>query len=138
METVRICDKAIPVVPQRHARLRHRLNGQDLNKLIGREYASESYRLLSILIPALPGEIPLWQWEGYGSQEAMDAGEYVEADDRSPTTDAIAEAFEKALKVNAVGRLGKLLSTIQSVQQMGESAQAMAATEGAADPSSPS
>lgn len=133
METIRICDRTVPVAAQRHAYLRHNLSGADLQKVVSGSYASESYRLLCVLIPPLK-DIPLWQWEGYGSQEAMDAGDYKEADDRSPTTDEIAAAFETALKVNGAGRVAKLFNVVQQVQQMGQDAASAGAGE--VDPTS--
>lgn len=134
METIRICDQQIPVSPQRHARVRRLISGLDLQTLMSKNYGVESYRLLSTLVPTLPEAIPLWQWEGYGSPEAMESDDYKEADDRSPTTDEIAMAFETVLKVNGVGRLGKIMNVVQTVQSMSDQGrQAMGAT----DPTSP-
>lgn len=114
METLNICNKVIPVVPQRHARLRHLLKPGDLQKVMSKDYSQESYRVLGILIPALPEMIPEYQWEGYASQEAMDKGEYVEELDLSPTTMEIVTAFEKAFQVAGGGRLGKIMSLVEA------------------------
>lgn len=129
METITLGQhKGIPVVPQRHARLRHRLSRQDFDKLMSGDYAAESYRLLCVLIPAIdpetpanranPGGIPLWEYDGYGSQEAYERGEYVEEDDKSPDTAEIVNAFETALMVAGVGRLGKIMSLVESIGTM--------------------
>ena len=104
----------IPVVPQRHARLRHQLSPEDFERLMSSDYAAESYRLLCVLIPAIKDTMPLWEYEGYGSQEAMDAGEYHEESDRSPTTDEIINAFEVAFQVSGAGRMGKIIDLIQA------------------------
>lgn len=122
MELVQLGDKKYPVVAQRHARLRHKLSKDDFQKIMTAEYGVESYRVLSILIPALiqinetTGEpnLPLWEWEGYASQEAMENDEYDEMLDRSPTTEQIVLAFEKALMVGGASRMGKLVSLIQA------------------------
>lgn len=113
-ETVTIGDHELLVVPQRHARLRRKLSAEDLEGIMSSNYASESYRVLSILIPQLPQKIPLWEWEGYASQEAMDADEYDEESDRSPTTADIINAFETAFMVSGAGRLGKIVDLIQT------------------------
>lgn len=113
-DTVRIGDHVIPVVAQRHARLRRLLSAEDFEKIMSADYASESYRVLSILIPELPRAIPLWEWEGYGSQDAMDRDEYVEDADQSPTTAEIVDAFETALMVSGADRLGKIVNLVQA------------------------
>lgn len=110
--------KAIPVVPQKHARLRNRLSAEDFASIMGKNYAAESYRLLSILIPEVPKRIPLWEYEGYGSQEHMDRGEYVDDLDNSPTTAEIVNAFEKALMVSGAGRLGKIIDLVGTVTNL--------------------
>lgn len=119
MDTIALGNhKGIPVVPQKHARLRHRLGAQDFANIMGRNYGTESYRLLCILIPTIETSIPLWEYEGYGSQEQMDRGEYVEELDNGPTTAEIVNAFEVALKVSGAGRVGKILDLIGSVGKL--------------------
>lgn len=107
---------AIPVVPQRHARLRNLLKTGDLEKLATADYGPETYNLLTALIPVLPSHLPLWEWEGFGSQEAMDSDTYDEALDKSPTTAQIVDAFEAVVQVNGGDRLGKLLGLVTTVQ----------------------
>jgi hypothetical protein len=111
-ETIRIGNHVLPVVPQKHARLRNRLSAEDFQKIMSSNYAAESYRILSVLIPRLPDTIPLWEWEGYGSQEQMDNQEYIEDLDNSPTTAEIVNAFETALMVSGAGRLGKIVDLV--------------------------
>jgi hypothetical protein len=119
-EFIQLCGHNLPVVAQRHARLRHHLTGEDFNKVLSKDYSTEAYRVLSILIPALPDAIPEYVWEGFGTQEAWESymrgnrDEYNEDNDNSPTPDDIAAAFEKALNVNGANRLGKLLTVINS------------------------
>ena len=119
-EFVQIAGKNIPVVPQKHARLRHHLSGNDLSKVMSGDYGHESYRVLSILIPALPGAIPEYEWEGFSGAEDLkryqegDRDAYNEELDNSPTPDEIGAAFEKAMSVNGANRLGKLLQLINS------------------------
>lgn len=114
METTKIGEHTLPVVPQRHAYLKHKLSAEDFTRIMSQDYGAESYRVLSILIPELPKQIPLWEWEGYASQEAMDAGDYNEAEDKSPTTAEIIDAFEKAFFVSGAGKMGKIVDLIQT------------------------
>lgn len=131
METITLGRRTdIPVVAQKHAKLRNRLSRKDFEGLMSGDYGTESYRLLCVLIPyidpqskqnkALPegGGIPLWEWEGYASQEAMEAGEYDEELDNSPDTAQIVHAFETALMVAGAGRLGKIISLVEGVTTM--------------------
>lgn len=122
METVKIGDHVLPVVPQRHARLRHLLSPEDFQAILTKDYARETYRVLGILIPALPERIPQWEWEGYASEEAMANDEYVEDLDKGPTTADIVNAFETALKVSGAGRLGKIIELVQMGQKLGDQA----------------
>lgn len=125
-ETVTIGDHVLPVVPQRHARLRHQLSPEDFTAIMSGNYGRESYRVLGILIPALPTMIPLYEWEGYVSEEAMDADDYDESKDKSPTTAEIIDAFETAFRVSGAGRLGKIVDLIQ----MGVQAQSTGMLQG--------
>lgn len=122
METIKIGDKIIPVVPQKHARLRHRLKPGDLQSILSREYSHQSYRVLSILVPLLPETVPEWEWDGFPTEDVwgayQDGNEDAFDEDNipasSPDVDQIVAAFEKALTVNGAGRLGKLLSLIET------------------------
>lgn len=117
METVKMGRHVLPVVPQKHARLRHQLSAGDFQALMSKDYAREAYRVLGILIPELVAQVPEWEFEGYASEEAWKAGDYVEALDNSPTTAEIIDAFEKAFIVSGAGRLGKIVDLIQSGQR---------------------
>ena len=114
METATIGEHRLPVVPQRHARLKHKLSPEDFTRLMSQDYGRESYRVLSILIPALPEQIPLYEWEGFASEEAMEADDYDEALDKSPTTAEIIDAFETAFLVSGAGKMGKIVDLIQT------------------------
>jgi len=128
MELVQVGRRNIPVVAQKHARLRHYLGAADFQRVLSSEYGHETYRILSILVPAIPHGVqnpsdptryavepfPEWEWEGYGSEDAWKAGEYDEELDQSPTGAEIVDLFEKALMVNGANRLGNLLSLVRS------------------------
>jgi hypothetical protein len=134
MELVPVGKRLIPVVAQKHARLRHYLTGEDFQKVLSMEYGHESYRILSILVPAIPNGVknidnpnvytlqplPEWEWEGFASEEAWraynngDRTAYDEDADRSPTGAEIVDLFEKSLMVNGANRLGNLLSLVRS------------------------
>ncbi len=118
--------RGIPVVPQRHARLRRHLTPEAFQRIMSREYGMESYRTLCILIPAIDpaskmniaaggGGIPLWEWEGYSSQEAMDNDQYDDDLDASPTTAEMVNAFETVLMVAGAGRLGKIMTLAETL-----------------------
>ena len=124
----------IPVVAQKHARLRHYLSQEDFQKVLSKDYGHESYRILSILVPAIPNGIknidnpsiytckplPEWEWEGFSSEEswkkynAGDRDAYDENSDHSPTGAEIVDLFEKALMVDEANRLGNLLTLVRS------------------------
>lgn len=117
--------KNIPVVPQKHARLRRLLTKEMLGRLMSADYSKEAYRTLCVLIPAIDPStplnqqngagIPLWEFEGYGSQEAMEQDAWTDEDDNSPTTAEIVNAFETALMVAGAGRLGKIIGLVESM-----------------------
>jgi hypothetical protein len=139
--TVQLGDRSFPVVPQKHARLRHHLSGEDFQLLFSKDYSAVGYRLLSVLIPAVthPGGMEQFEFEGFTSESAWqaymagDRDAYDENNDPSPTTDQIVEAMEKALMVNGAGRLGKLLNLIETAGEM----QKGAATKATPTPLSP-
>lgn len=135
METTVLGEHRLAVVPQRHARLRHLLTGEDLQAVLGAEYSKHAYRVLCVLIPTLEKEMPEWEFDGYGSEEAWKEQDYDETLDKSPTVDQIVEAFEIAIKVSGGNRLGKLLGLVQSVQKMTDQAEAEA--NAASTPPSP-
>lgn len=128
IKTVQLGDHRLPVVSQRHARLDHgarRFGFKD----VGEFYAAiaipvgdhqQRYRLLCLAIPELEKEMPLHEWCGYGSPEAMEQGEYVDAADRSPTDDEIAAAGHAVIEVNGVGRLGKIFGIVQTMSSLAQ------------------
>ena len=126
--TVRLGERIFPVVPQRHARLRHYLNGADFSKIMSGQYAGESYRLLCILIPAMDPKRPEnngqgilpWEWDGFSDEDSWrryhegDETAYDEYNDPSPTGDEIVAAFDTVLQVNGAHRLGKLVELLMA------------------------
>ncbi len=117
-EMVTIGKHTVPVVPQKHAKLRHQLSADDFSNLLSKDYARHAYRLLGILVPALPEVMPEWEFEGYASEEAWKNEEYVMDADEGPTTAQVIDAFEKALMVSGADRVGKLVEVIQAGQRM--------------------
>jgi hypothetical protein len=134
MELVQVGNRTIPVVAQKHARLRHHLHQDDFQKVFSKDYGHETYRILSVLVPAIPlgvrnlddpekytvDPFPEWEWEGFQSEDAWEAYKrgdrdvYDEDYDHSPTGAEIVDLFEKALMVNGANRLGNLLSLVRS------------------------
>jgi hypothetical protein len=107
----------IPVVPQKHARLRHRLSADDLQSILSKDYGPEAYRVLCVVVPALATAMPEWEFDGYASEEAARDGNYEEDADDSPTVAQIFEAFNQVIQVNTGGHLGKLTSILQLGQR---------------------
>lgn len=133
-ETVTLGKYTFPVVAQKHARLRHRLSADDFQSIMSENYGAESYRILCVLIPALDpasrqnvnagsGGMPLWEWEGFNSPEAMEADEWDEENDPSPTTSEIVNAFETALMVSGANRLGKIVDLVSAAGSLTKSTQ---------------
>lgn len=100
------------------------LKEDDFQRIMSKDYAAESYRVLSILIPALlpannPNGVPEWEWEGFPTNEVWERSKngedvYDEENDPSPTTAEMVAAFELALMVSGASRLGKVLNLVQS------------------------
>lgn len=115
METIKLGNhKGIPVVGQKHARLRHRLSLDDFQAILSAQYVENSYKILCVLIPAIK-QIPEYEYAGFVSQEAWDNDDYDEDNDPGPTTDEIVNAFEKALIVSGAGRVGKILDLARTM-----------------------
>lgn len=73
-----------------------------------------AYDALEVFIPKLSDyDMPRWRFLGYRSRDAMDAGDYSRADDKSPSFPQIIEAFEAAFATNGgqrlIGMLGKVI-----------------------------
>jgi hypothetical protein len=98
--------------PQRHAYLANRLGkffdrfseiaNQDVEarEAFFRLIQGHAYDLLCVFIPQLAKRMPRYEFEGFGSQQALDAGDYDEDQDTSPTFPEIVAAFEQALELN--------------------------------------
>jgi hypothetical protein len=124
METITLGGVDVNVVAQRHAYVSRCIGpafasvvakSQDVSaEITGIEqvldFAGESaYDLLIVLIPSLEKGIPKWQFMGFASQAAMDAGDYDRHADDSPTYPEIVNAFAVGLRVNGIDKLGKVI-----------------------------
>jgi hypothetical protein len=108
--TVTLGEHEVPVVAQPWAKLVNRL-GRFIPGLaesgnvsadgagMARFFGENAYEALCILIPRLKKVMPEWEFRGYESQQAFDAGEDPESDS-APTFPQIGEAFEVAIDVN--------------------------------------
>jgi hypothetical protein len=108
---VTLGEHTLPIYAQRHAYLMNRA-GRFVDEIVKRvadldtsqilvALQESSYELLCVLIPNLEKRVPEYEFRGFGSREAMDAGDYDEEADRSPTLPEIRTAFEVASRVNA-------------------------------------
>lgn len=108
---VTLGDHTVPVYPQRHAYLTNHLT-KFIESLTKQDINTESpgdvigflggrvYDLFAVALPTYVKRCPRWEFMGYGSAEAYEAQEYVEADDKSPTVPEQVTAFEVAARVN--------------------------------------
>lgn len=111
---VTLGEHTVPVYAQRHAYLQNRL-GRFIDHLLdeGLDDAGSildvvqqsAYELLCVLIPNLEKRVPEYEFKGYASREAYEAGDYDEETDRSPTVPEIRGAFAVAARVNAFDAL---------------------------------
>lgn len=104
------------VVPQRHAYLSRRVP-QVLNDMQGVELTGinqvtpQLHRMLAVFIPGDPdsgGLMPLHEWMGFASDDAMQRDAYSEADDHSPDVAQIVDAFKAVMRVNRFDLVGVL------------------------------
>lgn len=115
--TVVIGSYSYTVVPQRIGRLRKRLGRalgdlEDLQADSVAEFAGASLeRTHAILKVFIPDLMPLHEFCGYRSEEAMNADED-EDGDYGPTLPDIVAAFEVVMRVNRLDLLGHLRSVI--------------------------
>jgi hypothetical protein len=107
---VTLGEHTIPVYAQRHAYLINRL-GKFLSEIqdnIGDTDSDDllsfiqgrSYELLCAMMPNLGKRMPEYEYLGYASREAMEANDYEEEADRSPTLPEIRNALTVASTVN--------------------------------------
>ncbi len=103
--------KGVPVYGQRHAHLTNKLRkffralttlqaGLDGPEDFVSALGDQAYELLAVAVPTYTKRCPKYEFCGYGSQEAMEAEDYDEKDDASPTFPEILTAFEVAAVVN--------------------------------------
>jgi hypothetical protein len=111
----------IPVIPQKHAYLSHRLgpaiqgaidSGEGVSgDNIGQWLSGGAYAALSALIPTLPGLIPEYAFQGYSTAAAQEAGEFdpdAQPPAGCPTIPEIETAFRTAMAVNGIDKLVEL------------------------------
>ena len=119
---VTLGDHTLPVYAQRHAYLANRL-GRFIDSLLEgmqeidaagllNTLQEQSYELLCVLIPNLEKRCPEYEFRGFSSREALEAGDYDEHADKSPTLPEIREAFTVAARVNAFDVLAHLKGII--------------------------
>lgn len=145
--TVTLGTAEVPCYAQRHAYLSNRL-GKLLPSLLERgqaistdnllAFAGDSvYDVLCVLIPTLEKRIPRYQFAGFGSQQAYDAGEYDPDLDESPTLPEIREAIKVAIDVNGLDILGKASALIDPALLRAELSVRLAEAMSTETPSSP-
>jgi len=145
---VTLGDHTIPVYAQRHAYLLNRLGRfiSDLQASAGDVEGdvllaflqARSYELLCALMPNLDKRLPEYEYRGYGSREAMEAGDYDEHVDKSPTLPEIRHALEVASTVNGFDVLVHLKALIDPKLVRGWLSAQVAEAILASSPSSPS
>lgn len=131
-QVVKVGEKDVIVVPQKHARLRRRLSAEDFGKIMSADYGQESYRILGVLVPDLHKKIPEHEWEGFANKEDWETWKIEGEDPRDdrvaeeeeevcgPTTAEMINLFETAFRVSGAQRLGKLVDLFMTTQRMAE------------------
>lgn len=119
MIVTKLGDHEVPVVSQKIGYLSNKL-GDQLGDVMtstvgegstGQVLGSQAYNVLIVMIPKLKKLMPEYEFLGFGSKEALDAGEWVEEDDHSPTVEEIIDAFKAVSKVHG-GDLFKSLKDL--------------------------
>lgn len=104
-------DRTYQLVPQRIGRIRRKL-GEVISLLAEAEAEAPAeigdrlYEGLQVFIPDLD---PKWKLLGYRSESAMEADQYEEEADRSPTPPQIADTIEAIFNLHGGDRLVRLL-----------------------------
>lgn len=127
-KVVKLGEHDVMVVSQRHARLRFHADRLGFNSVeefllalaLPVDGGHDRFKLLCVAIPELAQKMQRWEWDGFGSQEAAETKIYDEDQDRSPSYDQIVAAGHAVVEVNGVGRLGKIVGLLQTMQKMGE------------------
>lgn len=83
----------------------------DAGALVG-FLGGRAYEALCIFIPNLPERMPEYEFAGYGSREAFDAGDYDENLDKAPTFPELIAAFETCFEVNGGKRFVSMLGGV--------------------------
>ncbi len=117
---VQLGDETYDVVPQRVGRVKKHL-GREIAALSDFQLSGgldgfvsssleRTWRILKVLIPDL---MPLWEFQGYRSEQAMDEDEFLEdGKEYGPTLPQIVDAVETVMEVNRldlIKQLGKIV-----------------------------
>jgi hypothetical protein len=70
------------------------------------------YDLLCTVIPGLKARMPLYEFRGFASKDAMEADAYDEDADQAPTSAQVQEALSQAWEVSQLGRWISPLASI--------------------------
>ena len=87
----------------------------DAGAFIAKLSREQAYELLCIVVPKVAKRMPLYEFAGYASQEAMVTGDYDEDADKSPTFPEIVNAFETAVKVNRWDIFKSVIDTVKGM-----------------------
>lgn len=121
---VQLGEHSYAIYPQRHAYLSNKLGKWigDLQNLGGVAESADVSDLLMVLGPQaygffkvfIPKLMPEYEFRGFANQGALEAGEYDEDYDQSPSFPELVDAFQTCLTVNRLdllGHLGKVFRT---------------------------
>lgn len=110
-DKVTLGDHEIEVYPQRHAYITNKVTkvltkvmeqGGDIAEAgdLAAFLGDSAYAMLTAMLPAYGKRCPEYEFKGFVSKEAMDAGDYDEDNDKSPTFPEQIAAFEVIARVN--------------------------------------
>lgn len=135
MEQVKLGNhEDIPVYPQKWAYLTNRSTKtivkvisstedltiqKDLGATIFEWAGSSAYQLLVAMIPSVAKRMPEYEFHGFNSREAWEAGDYEEENDPSPTVPEVIDAFNVAMRVNRFDLAGVLKNLIDPKELKG-------------------
>jgi hypothetical protein len=105
------------ITPQRIGWIKHHL-GEAFKRLADMELSSENFvntlgdRAHAVLKVFIPDLMPEWEFLGYPTKEALEAGDYNPEYDKSPSPREVRRAFQVAAQINEfdlLKHLGKLI-----------------------------
>lgn len=118
--SIELCGRTVPLYPQRIGYVRARiLRGlAELQQVVGVDGVQvvdvdrAVYRALERLAPNVPKYVPMHTFLGYGSPEAMEAGDYDPELDESPTIPEVRAAIVAAAEVSGLDVVKHLRSLV--------------------------